>query len=157
MRGANVTLEELKRVLKRPLSKHAISWTCLPQCDCDGGDWLNHCDSTCRIHQVYVKVYYLYIHREIPAHPPPSSKSAFVDQLYGVILEQVNALDMEDVLCPICMDRLPFFSGCPKTCHISVCILCAKQLNKCPTCSCPYPAYRMNAIARTNAKDTIVK
>lgn len=72
------------------------------------------------------------------------------------ILEMINDLDIEDVLCPICMERMPFFAGCPDRCNISICVECAKQSTKCPICSKNYPQFMLNTIKITNPENTII-
>lgn len=138
----NVTLDELKRIYKRTENG---TWF-IPQCDCKGGNPLNTCNSVCRINVVYHKVMHL---RKSIDEPDNIEK----------LLTMVNELIIDDVLCPICMERMPFFAGCPRTspsCNISICIECAKKTTKCYICAAPYPMYMMKIIQYTNPENTII-
>ena len=147
MNTKNITISELRRVLHAVPIQYRVPdkpWAYIPACDCDGGEPLNICNSKCRINVIYHKIFYL--RSSLP-------KTTYM-QDYISIIGMVNQLDLDDVLCPICMDRMSFFAGCPDLCNISLCVECAKTQSSCPLCRKSYPAYMKNVIQRTNPNQT---
>lgn len=151
MENLTETLDEIKRIVKPYYADNGtILLHCIPACDCVGGNPLNTCNSKCRINIIYRKINYL------RGNGIPTVVDD-IDEAFNFILLLVNELDIDDVMCPICMERMPFFAGCPKNCHISLCVQCAKKQNSCMLCGLEYPQYLLNSIKRRNENDTIIR